>query len=103
MCCPTGKSLLISGNRVKPQNKKYFAFPEGQIRGTSIAIPSRSEGRIMIATIVGRVAVDAGSADSERRESVRRRRVVLTPRCWRQVGGSSPADDGGKIAVLRGE
>ena len=42
----------------------------------------------MIATIVGRVAVDAGSADSERHESVRRSRVVLTPRCWRQVRGS---------------
>src|SRR6266853_6808891 len=82
---PTGKSLLIFRNRVKPQNKKYFAFPEGQIRGTSIAIPSRQEGRFMIATNVGRVAVDAGSADSERRESVRRRRVVLTSRCWRQV------------------
>jgi len=38
----------------------------------------------MIATIVGRVAVDAGSADSERHESVRQRRVVLTSRCWRQ-------------------
>ena len=33
----------------------------------------------MVATNVGRVAVDAGSADSERRESVRRSRVVLTP------------------------
>ena len=33
----------------------------------------------MIATIVGRVAVDAGSADNERHESVRQRRVVLTP------------------------
>jgi hypothetical protein len=42
---PTGKSLLIFGNRVKPRNKKYFAFPEGQIRGTSIAIPSQEEGR----------------------------------------------------------
>jgi len=31
----------------------------------------------MIATIVGRVAMDAGSADSERHESVRQRRVVL--------------------------
>src|SRR5258708_21436008 len=80
----TGKSLLIYRNRVKPQNQKYFAFPEGQIRGTSIAIPSREEGRIMIATIVGRVAVDAGSADSERHESVRQRRVGLTSRCWRQ-------------------
>jgi hypothetical protein len=39
----------------------------------------------MIATNVGRVAVDAGSAENERHESVRQRRVVLTPRCWRQV------------------
>jgi len=31
----------------------------------------------MIATIVGRVAVDAGSAENERHESVRQRRVVL--------------------------
>jgi hypothetical protein len=29
--------------------------------------------------------------------------VVLTPRCWRQVGGSSPVDDGGKKADHRGE
>jgi hypothetical protein len=57
----------------------------------------------MIATNVGRVAVDAGSADNERRESVRQRRVVLTPRCWRQAGGSSLASDGGKRAVHRGE
>jgi len=80
--CPTGKSLPIFGNSVKhkiDQIQKYFAFPEGQISGTSIAIPSRQEGRIMIATNVGRVAVDAGSAENERRESVRRNRVVLTP------------------------
>ena len=31
------------------------------------------------------------------------RRVVLTPRCWRQVCGRFPADDGGKRAVHRGE
>jgi hypothetical protein len=49
----------------------------------------------MIATIVGRVAVDAGSADSERHESVRQRRVVLTPRCWRQVLK--------KLTLLRGD
>ena len=42
-------------------------------------------------------------ADNERRESVRQRRVVLTPRCWRQVSGSSPASDGGKKAGHRGE
>jgi len=68
---PTGKSLLVIGNLVKPQNKKYFAFPEGRNSGISVAIPSREEGRIMIVTNVGRVAVDAGSADNERRESVR--------------------------------
>ena len=84
-----GKSLRIYRIYVKSQNQKYFAFPERQIRGTSIAIPSRSEGRIMIVTNVGRDAVDAGSADNERRESVRRSRVVLTPRCWRQVCGKS--------------
>src|SRR5947208_12711508 len=35
--------------------------------------------------------------------SVRRSRVVLTPRCWRQVGGRCPAGDGGKRAVHRGK
>jgi hypothetical protein len=86
-----------------PQNKKYFAFPEGRNSGISVAIPSRQEGRIMIVTNVGRVAVDAGSADNERRESVRQRRVVLTSRCWCQVGGSGPASDGGKKADHRGD
>ena len=42
---PTGKSLLIYGNRVKPRNKKYFAFTRRQIRGIYLAIPSCSEGR----------------------------------------------------------
>jgi hypothetical protein len=62
------------------------------------------EGRIAIVTDVGRemrwtrqhwarlVACD------ERSCSGRRSRVVLTPRCWRQVGGSHSADDGGKQA-----
>ena len=74
-------------------------------QGIPIAIPSRPEGRIMIATIVGRVAVDAGSADSERHESVRQRRVVLTSRCWRQCTWRQllSGRDGGKRAVLRGE
>ena len=43
----------------------------------------------MIATNVGRVAVDAGSAENERRWSVRQKRVVLTPdmlaSSWRSV------------------
>ena len=47
------------------QNKKYFAFPECE-QGISMPIPSRSEGRIMIATNVGRAAVDAEAATDER-------------------------------------
>src|SRR5882757_1149778 len=46
--CPTGKSFLVFGNRVKPKittNQKYFAFPEGQISAITLAIPSHSEGR----------------------------------------------------------
>jgi hypothetical protein len=57
---PSGKSLLIYGNRVKPQYKKYFDFPEGRNSGISVTIPARSEGRIMIVTNVGWGAVDAG-------------------------------------------
>ena len=51
--------IPIYGKRVKTQNKKYFAFPETQIRCIAVAIPSRQEGRIMIVTNVGRGAVDA--------------------------------------------
>ena len=36
-------------------------------------------------------AVDAGVATDERNSSGRRRRVVLTPQGWRQVGGQPPA------------
>ena len=64
---------------------KIFLFLRTPNQRYITPIPSRPEGRIMIATIVGRVAMDAGSADSERHESVRQRRVVLTPQCWRQV------------------
>jgi len=56
---PTDKSLLVIRNNVKPQNKKYFAFPEGQNSGISVAIPSR-QGASAIVTNVGRVAVDVG-------------------------------------------
>ena len=39
---------------------------------------------LAVVTNEGRVAVDAGSAVNERCESVRQRRVVLTPRGWRR-------------------
>src|SRR3954462_14233447 len=88
-----------------PEIKNISLYPKPNQRYIT-SIPSRPEGRIMIATIVGRVAVDAGSADSERHESVRQRRVVLTSRCWRQCTWEAfdfPGRNGGKRAVLRGE
>jgi len=45
-----------------PKNK-IFAFFRRQIRA-NLAHPVRQEGRIMIVTIVGWDAVDAGSADN---------------------------------------
>jgi len=53
---PTGKSLLIFRNRVKPKNyqeSKIFLFSSDPNHFTSIDIPSREEGRIMIVTVVG--------------------------------------------------
>ena len=104
----TGKSVPVYGNHVNRKifrSRKYFCFAEPQISAISTPIPSRPEGRIMIVTIVGRVAVDAGSADNERHESVRQRRVVPTPRCWRQCTWRQQLSGryGGKRAVLRGE
>ena len=99
----TSKSLPIFGNNVKAQNKKYFALSEGQIRGISIAIPSRPEGRSRSSRTWDGDAVDAEAATDERGLCVRQKRVVLTSRCWRQVSGNNSADDGGKRAVLRGD
>src|SRR3954451_4988955 len=81
---PTGKSLPIIGKSVKPRNQKYFALSEGRIRGISIAIPSRPEGRRPSSRTWDGDAVDAEAATDERGRRVRQRRVVLTSRCWRQ-------------------
>ena len=43
------------------------------------------------------------AAKDERRCRGRRSRVVLTPRCWRQVLRKYPLDDGGNKAGHRGE
>ena len=41
---PTGKSLLIFRNRVKPRNQKYFASRLTQIRCISFPVSSHSRG-----------------------------------------------------------
>src|SRR3977135_3335880 len=68
---------------VKPQNKKYFAFPE--MKNGVYLSPSRpTQKGVGRRHDEGRVAVDAEAATDARGQSVRQRRVVLTPRGWRR-------------------
>ena len=76
---PTGKSVLIYGNHVKPRNKKYFCLPEGQIKCIHLPIPSHSEG---VGRRHGRWTGCDGRWFTPRRRrglSVRQNRVVLAP------------------------
>src|SRR5258705_13807277 len=82
--CPTGKSLRIIRNRVKSRLQKYFCFPLTQI--SSLIRPSGLDKRGVAHVInVGPDAVDAAARETNAVCYVRRSRVVLTPRCWRQV------------------
>src|SRR6478735_637266 len=65
-----------------PQNEKYFALSETRT-GLSRLHPVPTRGALAIVTNAGRGAMDARGALDEGRRSVRQRRVVLTPRCWR--------------------
>ena len=83
---PTGKSLLVFGSRVKPQNKKYFCFPEGK-SGVCIC-PSRP-GQKGVGRRHGRWTGCGGRLFALRRRrglSVRQNRVVLAP-----VAGVKPS------------
>jgi hypothetical protein len=42
--CPSGKSLLIFRNRVKPENEKYSAFAVGQISGMNPPVSPDKRG-----------------------------------------------------------
>ena len=63
--CPTGKSLLIFRNGVKPRLQKYFCFLPTQISSLIRPVSFRQEGRIAIVTNAGRDAVDAVGALDE--------------------------------------
>ena len=104
----------ISDLPVQPRLKKYFAFPVGQIISTSSRHPVPRRGayndrherwdgmrwtrqrfaRDGIAGRVGERPVSDQQRADERCCSVRRSRVVLTPRCWRQVRGVKSAQPG---------
>src|SRR2546427_9148929 len=85
-----GKLLLIFRICQAPESK-IFRFTILEIRIITAPVSRPQEGRIMIVTTRGaRDAVDAlasGASDraGRKRQGVRRSRVVLAPRCWRQV------------------
>jgi hypothetical protein len=60
--------------------------------------PAPLRGALRNVTDVGRDAVDAAARLTGDAGSGRRSRVVLTPRRWRQVGGSDSSGEGGNKA-----
>jgi hypothetical protein len=104
MRCPTGKSLLIFRNRVKPRNQKYSAFVLAQISRITPLVSRRMRGardrheRAVRCdgrewrdrrTRLTRTAKSCGSGAAV---------LALSPREAKLLGG-----DGGKRAVLREE
>ena len=101
---PTGKSLAgFRTPRVKPLFGKYSAFAVGQISDLNPPVSPDKRGGSRSSRNARWDAVDADALLTNGADRVRRRRVVLTPRCWRQVGGNYLADDGGNKAGHRGE
>ena len=103
ICSRRRGDLPVGHFCVQPPLQKYFASPVGQNISTNSRHPTPQEGRIMIVTDAGgmrwtrqrfardgiagrveRLVSDQQRAD-ERCCCVRRSRVVLTPRRWRQV------------------
>jgi hypothetical protein len=62
---PTGKSLLIFRNGVKPRNQKYFCFRSTQITSKSHRLVP-PEGRSRVVTSAGRDAVDVKASGAQR-------------------------------------
>src|SRR3954453_1711556 len=78
---------------VQSRLQKYISSLFSQIKSITRAVSSH-QGALAIVTNAGRDAVDADVLLTNSTGCGRRSRVVLTPRCWRQVGGKYPAGDG---------
>jgi hypothetical protein len=82
---PTGKSLLIFRNYVKPLLQKYFASRLTQISCISATVLSHREGRIAIVTDAGRDAVDARASGAQW-QSQGEMNLVSGPLACRMIG-----------------
>src|ERR1700680_2483287 len=94
---------LRSDFPVQPPLQKYSAFPKTQITSISTAVPSQERGDTRSSRTRDGMRWTRAVSLTNDTESGRRNRVVLTPRCWRQVGGGNFASDGGKKADHRGD
>src|ERR1700676_2929145 len=84
--CPTGKSLRRLRKRpVQPFRKKYFASPVGQISDLSPRVSPKKRGGSRSSRTCGGMRWTRKATTDERGFGGRRSRVVLAPRCWRQV------------------
>jgi hypothetical protein len=99
--CPTGKSR----KPVQPSRKKYSACRVGQISGLSPRVSPDKRGGSRSSRNARWDAVDVEAATDESGRCGRQNRVVLAPRCWRQVREKQTLlrGDGGKQAGRRGE
>src|SRR5882672_7006913 len=91
---PTGKSAKTC----PAPCEKIFLSPRraNHFYNSVRLVPAR--GALAIVTKRGAGCGGRGGAFDERHRRGRRSRVVLTPRCRRQVGGKYSADDGDKKA-----
>jgi hypothetical protein len=87
---------------VQPLLQKYSCSFLTQITGLFLAIPSQTRAA-RDRHERGAGCGGRGCAIDEQRSSGRRSRVVLAPRCWRQVARKFLRSDGGKKAGHRGE
>ena len=98
-----------SGKSVKtrqPLAAKIFRFTILKIRIITIAVSSPRRGVGHRHHTLGWDAVDAwvqARVDVQTTDRVRRSRVVLAPRCWRQACGKLSASDGDNKPAHRGE
>src|SRR5436305_2008688 len=83
---------------------KHSARHVGQISGLNPRVSPDKRGGSRSSRTCGEMRWTRWRANDERRRRVRRSRVVLTPRCWRQVPGKLTllAGDGGNKAGHRG-
>jgi hypothetical protein len=93
LICPT----------VQPSYQKFFAFPFGRNTSTRSTHPTPQRGVSRSSRTRGGMRWTWAARRRTRPPRGRRSRMVLTPRRWRQVGGSVSAGDGGNKARLTGE